>query len=91
MSRLLPPGYDNLMDAPWPIHEAIVRALVYLGWEELPKDERPPRNIYKDSDALGEWFKEVERRREEKYGKDNSSSEIEDPVENQAARSMLVG
>lgn len=65
---------------------------MYLAWEELPKDERPPKRIWLDGEDLQGWFKEVERRREEKYGKDSSgSSEIEDPVENDAARSLVVG
>lgn len=66
---------------------------MYLAWEELPKDERPPRRIWLDGEDLTDWFKEVERRREEKYGSGSSrgGSDIDDPVENDAARALIVG
>jgi hypothetical protein len=38
---------------------------------------------------MDEWFKDVRRRRTEKYG--GKSREIEDPVANDAARGLLVG
>jgi len=91
VSELFPAGITALTDLPYTLHEAIVRALLYLSWEELPKEERPPRSIWLDAKELGTWFKAVERRREEQYGNSNSSSEIDDPVDNAAAKDLLVG
>ena len=33
------------------------------GFFELPKDKRPPENIWFDSDELETWFEEVEAER----------------------------
>lgn len=57
-----------------------------LSFEELPKDERPPKNIWLDGKKLEEWFKAVDdKRKREMEGKG-----IDDPVENDAAKSLLV-
>jgi hypothetical protein len=60
-----------------------------ISFDELADDERPPRRIWLDSERMDEWFKDVRRRRTEKYG--GKSREIEDPVANDAARGLLVG
>lgn len=71
------------------LHDAIVVGIRYLSWEELPSEERPPRGIYLDNEKLKAHFKKVEKAREEKYGgKDGSNREIEDPVENDAAKAL---
>lgn len=71
---------------------AVKMALVYLSFDELPKEERPPREIWDQGDKLDDWFKAVEKRREEKYGKDGDSpGEIEDPVQNQASDLLISG
>ena len=67
MSLLLPDGIDHLGDCPFTLHEAILTGLRILGYEEFPKDERPPRNIWFDSDKLNAWWEEVERKREERF------------------------
>lgn len=67
MSLLLPDGIDHLGECPHTLHEAILTALRILQYEEFPKDERPPRNIWMDSEKLAEWWKEVDAKREAKY------------------------
>lgn len=92
VSELYPPGIADIRDLPHPWFSAIRQAMVFLSWEELEKEERPPKAIWLDSDALNEWFAAVERRREEKWGgKGDGAGEIEDPVENDAAKSLIVG
>jgi hypothetical protein len=88
--ELLPEGIEDLRDCPHHIFEAIRIAMMILSFDELDRDERPPRRIWLDADRLGEWFKEVERKRKEKYsgGRDRT---IDDPVDNDAARSLIVG
>lgn len=90
MSRLFPPGITHLADLPHTLHDAISKGLAFVSFDELPSDERPPRKIWLDSERLDEWFKAVEKRRKEKYGGDGDK-DIEDPVENEAARSLIVG
>jgi hypothetical protein len=64
--------------------EAIVLAMQFLRFEEMPEDwERPKRAIYLDQEKLVAHFNEVKKRREEKHG--DKSREIEDPVQNDAA------
>lgn len=43
--------------------------LQVLSWfENLPRDEQPPRHIWWSGDLLDEWFEDVEERRNAKYG-----------------------
>lgn len=87
VSDLFPEGVDDLLDLPHTLFGAIRTALLYLSFDELPRDERPPKRIWADGERLEAWFKEVERERERKaQGKD-----IEDPVDNQAAAGLIIG
>lgn len=84
-----------MRDCPYTVFEAIRVGGIFVSWDELDEDERPPKRIWLDGDRLEEWWLHVKRRREEKYGSGGSSSSwdtsIEDPVENSAARSLIVG
>jgi hypothetical protein len=77
-------------DCPHVLFEAIRVALLIISFDELERDERPPRRIWLDREKLAAWFKDVERRRTEKYGGKGPGA-IEDPVNNEAARSLIVG
>jgi hypothetical protein len=79
----------DVRDCPHTLFTAIRVALMVISFDELPEDERPARRIWLDNDRLEAWFKEVKRRRDEKYG--GKSREIEDPVQNDAARALIVG
>jgi hypothetical protein len=95
VSELLPEGFVDLRDCPHLFFEALRTAMVVLSFDELPKDERPPKHIWLDGEKLTAWFKDVERKREDKYGGGGGDASrpgpIEDPVENEAARSLIVG
>lgn len=91
VAELLPDGVDDLRDCPHVLFTAIRQALVILSFGELPDDERPPKRIWNDGEALKDFFDEVKRRRDEKYGDRKGPGPIEDPVQNDAARSLLVG
>lgn len=43
-------------------------ALAFLHFEELPKEEQPPKEIWFNSEKMSEHWKAVEQRRKEKYG-----------------------
>lgn len=92
MSILFPPGVKSLLDLPHTLHDAILKAFHFLAFEELPSEESPPRAIWLDDKKLKEHFDAVEKRRKEKYetDKDGNSKEIENPVQNDAAR-LLMG
>lgn len=92
ISSLFPPGITRLIDLPYTIHNAIISAIGFLSFEELPKDERPPRSIWMDGDALAAHWREVERAREAKYGSGAApaadySEMDESPLKNE----LLVG
>lgn len=62
---------------------AVNHALTVISWHEnLPKDEQPPRHIWHSVDLVDEWFRDVEKNRDVKYGnsgkKRTSYEEAED-------------
>jgi hypothetical protein len=94
MASLLPSWARSISDAPYLLIDHISFALTVTRWRETLDDhEIPPRRIWRDSDALKEWFEHVraDRKREMQGGSSDRSQEIEDPVQNEAARSLLVG
>lgn len=94
MSELLPDGIADLRDLPHHVYNLIRRALVFLSFDDLEEDERPPRRLWLDDDALSDHFKVVRRRRQEKYGGGSGGSDgpgpIEDPVSNHAAGLLIA-
>jgi hypothetical protein len=87
VSALLPPGIDSVWDLPHNIHDAISQGLVFIGFDELSEEERPPRNIWLDPELLTEHFANLKRERKEKA----EGRAIEDPVQNAAAKDLIVG
>ena len=83
MSSLLPDGIEHFGDAPYTLHQAIATGLRILGYEELPKDERPLKRIWFDGDALTRHWEDVEAKREQRYGppKPDPSTYEENAVE----------
>lgn len=60
---------------------------MFVSFDELPEEETPPREIWLDPDRLKTFFDNVKKNREEK----SKGKQIEDPVENQAAKDLIVG
>lgn len=89
--ELFPPGITDLRDIPYRWFDAIRMALMFISFDELEKEERPPKHIWLDDEQLGEWFKAVEKRRKEKYSSDGGPGPIEDPVQNAAAANLIAG
>jgi hypothetical protein len=91
---LLPSWARSVADAPYTLIEHISFALTVLRWREnLDEKEMPPRRIWRNPEALSEWFEAVraDRKRNIERGSSDRSQEIEDPVENEAAKGLLVG
>lgn len=91
VSELYPPGITDIREIPHLWFDAIRKAIVFLSFEEnLEKEERPPKSIWLDKDKLETHFAWVEQRRKERYS-GKGDEEIKDPVENDAAKALLVG
>lgn len=86
---LFPEGIEKLTDLPHTLFTAIQTALTFLSFDELEEDERPPKRIWLDGEAMKDWFREVKRKRKEKYGGDGHQP-IDDPVQNAAAKGLIV-
>lgn len=74
IEALLPQGIDSMLDLPHPIFTAIRSGSVLVSFDELPKDEQPPRWMYDDNEALRDWFVEVERKRDAELAKAGGGS-----------------
>lgn len=86
VDHLLPEGVTSVRELPHTVFNAVVEALVFLGFDELAPEDRPPKRIWRDGKKLNAWFDEVRRR-----WKGDRGGEIDDPVENPAARDLIVG
>jgi hypothetical protein len=87
---MLPEGIDRLDDCPYPFFNAVRMALGFLSFDELPKDERPARKIWLNSDEMRKHWTAVERLRAEKYGTGDDSGDGEGEVKKNAAARDLI-
>lgn len=91
VAELYPLGITDLRDVPAMWFDAIRRALTFISWQEnLEEEEQPKRAIWLDADKLEAHFALVKLRRKEKFDV-KGGGEIEHPVENAAAKNMVVG
>lgn len=91
ISELYPPGITDLRDIPAIWFDAIRKALTYISWQEnLEEDEVPKRAIWQEPDKLTDHFNWVKQKRKEKFDI-KGGGEIENPVENEAAKALVVG
>ena len=57
-----------MSDVPWYLQVAIEHALTVLNWyENLPKNEVPPKHLWCDPDGLELWWAKMEERRSEGF------------------------
>lgn len=89
VSQLVPRWCEGINDVPHLLFDALRMASVFLSFDELPEEERPPKRIWLNGDRLREWFEEIKRKRKREAGGD--SGPIEDPVDNEAAQGLLIG
>lgn len=88
LTILYPPDIEHARDLPYNIFDAIKLALYWLGFEELEKEERPPKDIWMDHKLMSKWFKAVNKRRREKYGLKDEG--IDGPTERNALVNELL-
>lgn len=91
VEQIMPQGITTLRELPYPLFNAVRVGMLYLGFEELSREDQPPRRIWQDSDALKVWFDDVRSRNGSRSEPDSWERNIEDPVDNEAARSLIVG
>jgi hypothetical protein len=75
----------DLHDCPYTLFAAIRRAMFYLSFDELPKEERPPKRIWDDDEAIEEWFAAIERKRK----RDMTTPQVDDPVQNELTKDFV--
>lgn len=78
---LFPPGFDRLDELPAPYFEHIRVSMIYLGFEEMPEDDRPPKSIWQEPDALKRHFDELKANRK-RQADPTAAEPIEEPVQN---------
>lgn len=92
--ELFPRWFTDLRDLPHTLFEAIRLAYTFISFEELPEDEQPPKRIWLRPKELKEHFAWVKRKREAEMkggGSKGWDVSIEDPVDNDAAKGLIVG
>lgn len=63
ISSLFPPGVTTLIDLPFTIHQAILAALSFLSYDELPEADKPPKKIWLNQKKMEAWWAGVKERR----------------------------
>lgn len=86
LSLLLPDDITTIHELPYNIFDAIKLALVWLSYEELESQDRPPKSIWLDGKQLAKHFKAVRRRQKQRWGikDDDIDTEIDGPTERNA-------
>jgi len=78
---LFPPGVERIDELPAQLFEAIRVSMIYLSFEELPEEDRPPKKIWDDSAKLKLHFQQVKEKRKRQSDPD-AAAPIEEPVQN---------
>lgn len=86
---LFPVGVEDIRELPAPHFDAVRLSLIFLSFEELPKDEQPPRKIWLDDEELKRHFAAVEQKRKDEADPNRSASE-EPMKSNSLAKQMIV-
>lgn len=87
---LFPPGIDDIRELPAQLFDAIRTSLMFLGFEEMPEGDTPPKRIWLDNEALKEHFDMLKAKR--KAEADPDSPQVPDgPMkQNSLAQEMIV-
>jgi hypothetical protein len=87
---LFPPGVTDIREMPSAHFEALSTSLMFLGFEEMPEEDAPPRKIWLDPEALTEHFKWLKQKRKDEMDPDSPKSGGE-MKRNELAKDMVVG
>lgn len=73
---------------PYTIHNAILNALVFLSFRELPEHEQPPRKFWLDEKKMEKWWASVKKQRKaEAKGEERPDN----MAQNALTKKLLVG
>lgn len=86
---LFPPGISDIRDLPATHFDAIRTSLMFLGFEEMPEDDAPPRNIWLDDEQLTAHFKRLKDRRK-REAEPNGAQSGGEMKQNALAKDMVV-
>jgi hypothetical protein len=89
VSLIFPDGIQRLDELPHTLHTAILVGYHFIGFDELPDDERPPKRIWFDADEMRSWWSFVKRKREAEVK--GESAESSHGQQNQAVKELIVG
>lgn len=89
VSELFPPGVENIRDLPWRWFEAIRMAMFFLSFDELVEEERPPKKIWLDTEAIESHFAML-KEKHKREAKGDTTLEGES-VQNKAAKALVSG
>ncbi|HXU05784.1 MAG TPA: hypothetical protein VN903_32740 [Polyangia bacterium] len=87
---LFPPGITDIRELPAPHFDAIRTSLMFLGFEEMPEGDAPPRTIWLDDEALTDHFKRLKARRKEEMDP-KAPQQGGEMKQNSLAKDMVVG
>ena len=91
VESLFPDGVRDIRELPAPHFDTIHMTLIFLDFEELPVDERPPKKIWLDDDALRQHFDWIKRKRKAEMENPGGGDSGGGPMKrNAAARDMIV-
>lgn len=80
ISSIFPPGIQRLTDLPFTHHNAILAALGFLSFDELRKEERPPKSIWLDSEKMELHWEQVKNNREARANGEKDSTMTQNPL-----------
>lgn len=79
----------DIRELPAVYFDAIRTTLIYLGFEEMPEDDQPPRRIWQDPVALKGHFDMLKRDRKARTENGgNTEGPIEEPVQNDLTKGL---
>ena len=88
---LFPPGCTDIRELPAQLFDAIHSSMMFLGFEEMPEEDAPPKRIWLDNDALTTHFANLKAKRKAQSDP-NAPQAAEGPMqENSLAKDMIVG
>lgn len=74
ISSLFPEGVTRLADLPFTIFNLIANSLFFVSFDEMPKEDRPPKSIWLDSDRMEQhWAALDAKRRDKEQGRADTS------------------
>lgn len=85
---LLPQGITDIREMPASHFDLIRRSMIFLSFEEMPEEDRPPRKIWLDDVKLVAHFDRLKEKRKTEAGGDTVPGDMQ---ENPLAKEMVVG